>query len=118
LRVVWKWQIFSETGLFSSPIAGPPLGPPTVRLNEAEQPTGSVVFDPTSRRAAYIGLVAGEREVFSSPLKTTGQRLNLTATLSADFISNPRVTDQHAIYAARVSEDGFQLYSSRLVPGE
>lgn len=56
--VVWKWQIFSETGLFSSPIAGPPLGRLTVRLNEAEQPTGSVVFDPTSRRAAYIGLAA------------------------------------------------------------
>ena len=48
-RVVWQWQIFSEIGLFSSPIAGPPLGPLTVRLNEAERPTGSVVFDPTSR---------------------------------------------------------------------
>jgi hypothetical protein len=43
----------------------------------------------------------------------------LTATLTADFISQPRVTAQHAVDAAHVSEDGFQLYSSsRLVPGE
>lgn len=107
--MVWQWQIFSEIGLFSSPIAGPPLGPLTVRLNEAERPTGSVVFDPTSRRAAYIGLVAGEREVFSSPLKTTGQRFNVTATLSADFISKmrPRVErEAHDVSARLLSEAG------------
>jgi hypothetical protein len=117
-RVVWQWEFFSQIGLFSSPIAGPPLGPLTVRLNEAERLIGLVMFDPTSRRAAYISLVAGERQVFSSPLKTTGQRYNLTATLSAEFIPNVRVTEQHAIYSAQVSEEGFQLYSSRLVPGE
>ena len=106
-RVVSTMPILNQDARLSSPVDEPFPSPNMVRVNGPERVKGSVVFDPQSRRVAYVAeAVAGEFDVFSSALESHS-RFNLTATLTADFIASPAVSDQHAVYAAHVSDDGF-----------
>ncbi|MFC7550759.1 hypothetical protein [Plantactinospora sp. GCM10030261] len=115
-RVVFRMLILNQNAVLSAPVDEQFPSSDMIRLNGAEELTGSVVFDPLGQRVAYTAnAVAGETDVFSSALGTHS-RFNLTATLTADLIAAPRVSDQHAVYSAHVG-DGYQLYSSRLVPG-
>ena len=116
-RVVSRMPILNEDALLSGPVDESFPSPNMIRLNGSERPTGSVAFDPLARRVAYVAQVgAAERDVYSSALESRS-RFNLTATLTADSITSLVVSDQHTVYSAQVSDDGFQLYSSRLVPG-
>lgn len=117
-RVVSRTVISNQDVVLSAPVDEPVLGPNLVRLNGPERLTGAVSFDPLSQRVAYVAdAVVGEHDVFSSAL-TSRSRSNLTETLTADFIRlEPLgVSDQHVVYSAHVSDDGFQLYSSAMVP--
>jgi dipeptidyl aminopeptidase/acylaminoacyl peptidase len=116
-RVVFHMPILNQDAALSSPVDEPFPSPNMVRLNGAERLTGPVVFGPLSQRVAYTAnAVSGETDVFSSALGSQS-RFNLTATLTADLIASLQASDQHAVYSAHVSDDGYQLYSSRLVPG-
>jgi hypothetical protein len=119
-RVVSHAQIFNQDALISGPVDEPVLGPGSVRLNGAEDTDGSVSFDPTSRRVVFVGREgnSAESDVYSSSLTQSGSRFNLTTTLTADHIASLTATDQHAVYATRVGDGGYQLYSSPLVPGQ
>lgn len=119
-RVVSRARIFNQDVVLSGPVDEPIFGPGLVRLNGTERLTGGVRFDPTGERVVYVADADGpgpELDVFSSSLTTSGSRYNLTSTLTADRIAQLHATDQHAVYAANVSDDGYQLYSSPLVPG-
>ncbi len=115
-RVVSRALILNQKAVLSGPVHQPFPSPDMVRLNGPEQLVGRVEFGPGSQRVAYIAdAPTGERDLFSSALEVQS-RFNLTATLNATP-ARLTISDQHAVYAARVSTDAYQLYSSRLVPG-
>lgn len=116
-RLVFRMLILNQNAALSAPVDDAFPSPDMVRLNGAERLKGSVEFDPLGQRVAYVAQEGtGGHDVFSSALESQS-RFNLTATLNADLIAFLQVSVQHAVYWAEVSDDGYQLYSSRLVPG-
>ena len=117
-RVVSRAVIFNQQAVLSGLVTERVHGPSTVRLNGPERTVGAVTFDPTSRRAAYVGRTsATERDVYSSSLTTSGSRFNLTSGLPSTFVGGVlAVGEQHIVYSVSTGDDSFQLYSSPLVP--
>jgi hypothetical protein len=117
-HVVWQLDLANTPDqLFSTPIEEGE----GVRINDDEQPVGLALVNASSTRAVYIAQAPGsaERDVFSVPLSGSGPRYNLTASLDAPFIQGPVALTsdgERVVYAAQAPNDGFHLYSSRLIP--